>query len=238
VRQKVEVIITVGIQATEMAAKVTRTIPIVQWPGGDIVDAGLAASNARPGGNVTGFVLFDAELNAKRLELLRATFPERRRVAIVALRDTPAAVLERLQKDARAFDVELSEIIAERPSDFAAAIATSSQRVEGVIVPANAILFQHRASIVAAARAAKLPGIYPERAYVTAGGLMAYAPIIDELYRRLGNTVVKLLDGADPASLPIEGPTNFVLVVNQQTAREIGVAVPPSLLARADEVIE
>jgi putative ABC transport system substrate-binding protein len=237
------VIVTGALPAVLAVRDATRTIPIVMTAiVQDPTALGLAASIARPGSNVTGFwIEGDEALIAKRLELLKEAIPGMARVGLVVNPDnlTEAGNLRSLPAAARALGlaVRILEIraTAEFESSFAAAVRDGLQ---GLHISQDALFNNHRAEIVAMAAQARLPAVYAFREFAAVGGLMSYAASLPDTYRRSAALVDKILKGANPGDLPIERPTKFELVINLKTAKALGLDVPPTLLARADEVIE
>ena len=239
VRLKVDVIVTAG-TAVLAAKQATSVIPIVFAVASDPVGTGLVASLARPGGNVTGLSLQATDLAGKRLELLREVVPGLRRLAIMANVGYPAAVLEmgEVQATARTLGLEVATSksgerrISRPPSRRSRAARTHFMSVADPLMNAN------RVRINTLALGARLPTMHRVREFVEAGGLMSYGPNFPDLFRRAADYVDKILRGAKPADIPVEQPTKFDLVVNLTTAKALGLTVPPTLLARADEVIE
>jgi putative ABC transport system substrate-binding protein len=240
VRLKVSIIVTSGTAAVIAAKQATSVIPIVFASAGDPVGTGLIASLARPGGNVTGLSNQSAELPGKRLDLLREVVPALRRLAIMANVGSPIGVLERGQAQAAAHTLGLDEVAVEvrRAEDIAPAIEALKGRADALYVVTDPLLNTNRVQINTSALGARLPTTHGERAYVEAGGLISYGPNFPDLFRHAGDYVDKILRGAKPVDLPVEQPTRFDLVVNRRTARALGLTIPPSLLARADQVIE
>jgi putative ABC transport system substrate-binding protein len=239
VRIKVDVIVTTG--AALLAAKgAASAIPIVFAIAADPVGSGLVASLAQPGGNVTGLSLQQAEAAAKRLELLREVVPNLRRLAVMANVGSPGAAIDAGEAEtaARAFSLETVALEIRRAEDIAPAFEGLKSRVDALYVVGDPLVVTHRMRINILALAARLPTTYPSREFVETGGLMSYGANYLDLFRRAGDYVDKILRGAKPASLPVEQPTKFDLIVNLTTATALGLDVPPTLLARADEVIE
>jgi putative ABC transport system substrate-binding protein len=201
---------------------------------------GLVASLAKPGGNVTGFSTQQSDLAGKRLELLREMVPGLRRVAMLVNMGNPQNVLERdeVGATARTLGLEVFTLEIRRAEDIAPAFETLKGRAEALYIPTDPTVITHLIRINMLALGARLPTIHGSQEYVEAGGLMSYGPNFPDLYRRAGDLVDKILRGAKPADIPVEQPTKFDLVINLTTAKVIGLEVPPSLLARADEVIE
>jgi putative tryptophan/tyrosine transport system substrate-binding protein len=240
VRLKVDLIYAVGTEATLAAKKATSVIPIVFPVAGDPVGTGMVASLARPGANVTGLSNLAADLAAKRLEILREVYPGLARLAIMANVGYPGAVLEigEFQAASRAVGLEVAALEIRRTEDIAPAFESLKGRAEALYVVGDPLANLNRIRINTFALVARLPTIYVQREYVEAGGLLSYGPNYPDLNRRAADYVDKILRGAKPADLPVEQPIKFDLVVNLVTARALGLTVPPTLLARADEVIE
>ena len=241
VRLNPDVIVTTGTPGTVAATQATSTIPIVFASSGNPVGTGIAASIARPGGNVTGFTIM-AELEAKRLEILKEAVPGLSRIAVLWNPDNPAVreFYQQTRVAATRLGVTLQVVIEiRRVDDLKSAFATMGiARPDAMMVLADRELLAHRAEIVDFATNSRLPGMYPYREYVDAGGLMSYAPSNIDLFLRTAIYVDKILKGAKPADLPIQEPAKFELVISLRTARAIGLELPPILLSRADEVIE
>jgi ABC-type uncharacterized transport system substrate-binding protein len=240
VRLNVEVIVCTGGNATALAVqKAVTTIPVV-FTTGDPVGIGLVARLDRPGGNVTGVSLLSSELNAKRLELLKAAVPGVSRVAVLANPANPATstALKELEGAAQVLRVMLHVLEArEHQAIDDAFAAMGSARVEALLVVADPILFAQRERIVDLAAQHGLPGIFEWREFAEAGGLLSYGANIADMYRRLASYVDKILKGAKPGDLPVEQPTKFELVINLKTAQALGLTIPPTFLFQADEVI-
>jgi putative tryptophan/tyrosine transport system substrate-binding protein len=240
---QVEVVVVPNTRTAQRIQQVTRTVPIVVWSGGDLVTAGLVASLAKPGGNVTGLQIFQPDLAGKRLEFLRGAVPQVSRIGFFFLgpRDSPvpAATLREAETAARALGVELHVLeLQEAPDEFPRTFAALTHaQVRAVMVHANPFMYIHRAKIAALALEHRLPTIFEERGYVEAGGLMSYGPNLLDLYRRAATYVDKILKGAKPADLPVEQPSKFELVINLKTAQALGLTIPPTLLFQADEVL-
>jgi putative tryptophan/tyrosine transport system substrate-binding protein len=237
VRLKVDVIVTSG-AAVGAARQATSVIPIVFAVANNPL--GLVASLARPGGNVTGLSSQQPDLVGKRLELLREITPGVRRLAVMANVGYPAAVLEMGEVEAAARTLALDAVRAEirRVADIMPAFDALKGRVDALYLCADPLGITQRIRINTLAQGARLPTIYTAREYVEGGGLMSYGVNIADLFRRAGDYVDKILRGAKPADLPVEQPTKFDLVINLVTAKALGLEVPATLLARADEVIE
>jgi len=238
VRLKVDVIITGG-SAAVAAKQATSVVPIV-FVLGEPVGTGLVATLARPGGNVTGLSNQQTDLPGKRLELLREVLPDLRRLAIMANVDYPEAVLEMrdVQAMSKTLGLEVATLEIRRAEDISPAFEALKGRADALYVITDALVSTNRVRINAFALAARLLTMHGVREYVEAGGLMSYGADYSDLFRRAGDYVDKILRGAKPADIPVEQPTKFDLVVNLITAEALGLTVPPSLLARADKVIE
>jgi putative ABC transport system substrate-binding protein len=240
VHLKVDVIVTAGTSNVVVARQVTSVIPIVFAGAGDPVGTGLVASLARPGGNVTGLSNQSTDLAAKRIELLREVVPGLRRLAIMADVGAPIAMLEVGEAHAAALTLGLEAVTLEirQAEDITSAFETLKGRAEALHVASGQVLNTNRLLINTLALAARLPTIHTFRALVESGGLMFYGPNFQHLSRRAADYVDKILRGTKPADLPVEQPIKFDLVINIKTAKALGLDVPPSLLARADEVID
>jgi ABC-type uncharacterized transport system substrate-binding protein len=243
VRLQVELIVTGADPAPTAARNATRTLPIVMVGAGDPVASGLVASLARPGGNVTGLTWdVSPAVAGKQLELLRDTEPKLSRVAVLWNRDAGAWVspyLTVLGSTAKTLGLALHPIEVRRPEDIAPAFTELTRRsVQAVYVMWDQVTFTHRTRVGDLARAHKLLTIFDERKAVEAGGLMSFSPNIADLYRRAAIYVDKILKGAKPSDLPVEQPTKFEFVINLKTAKALGLTIPPSVLARADELIQ
>ena len=207
---------------------------------GNPLESGLAASLAKPGGNVTGLTVLSADLSGKRVELLTETFPKTTRIAALqSPQDFEAgAGYKETQEAAKAFSLRLHPVEVQSANDFEPAFAQMNKARETalLVILSPMITFNSR-RIVELALKYRLPGMYPTKQFAEEGGLMAYGPVIADLYRRAAIYVDKILKGANPAELPVEQPIKFELVINLQTAKQIGVTIPPSVLTRADRVI-
>ena len=239
VRLKVDVIVTGGISVPALK-QATSAIPIVFALSVDPIGDGLVASLARPGGNVTGLSNQSAELAGKRLELLREVVPALRRLAVLVNVGYPAAVLERreIQTAARTYGVEVAILEIRRSEDIAPAFDAIKGRADALHVVSEPLVTSNRVRINTLAQSVRLPTMHATREYVEAGGLMSYGPNYSDQFRRAAELVDKILRGAKPGDIPVEQPTKFSLIVNLITAKALGLTVPPSVLARADEVIE
>jgi putative ABC transport system substrate-binding protein len=243
VRRRLAVIATPGSNATSLAAKAaTATIPIVFGVGDDPVKLGLVASLARPGGNVTGFNFFTAEVVAKRLGLLHELVPKAVRVAVLLNPANPSSAeptLQQVQEAAPILGLQIQAFNAATIGEIDAAFAAlARERPDALFLAADAFFGSRRGQFATLTAVNKIPAAYPNRAYVAAGGLMSYAAEIVETYRQVGAYTGRILKGAKPADLPVMQSTKFELVINLQTARALGIEVPSGLLASADEVIE
>jgi putative ABC transport system substrate-binding protein len=240
VAAKVDVIVTYATPAVAAVKQATSVIPIVFAAAADPVGTGLVASLARPGGNVTGLSLQTTDIAGKRLELLREVAPDFRRLAIMARADIPNAVLEmdEVQAAARKLGLDVVRLEIRQQEDIASAFQALKGRADALYVVLDPLISSQLVRISTLALGARLPTLLPFRAFVEAGGLISYAPDQTDLFRRAGDYVDKILRGAKPADLPVEQPTKFEFVVNLKTAKTLGIDVPPTLLARADEVIE
>ena len=240
VRLKVDVIVTQATPAVLAAKQATWVIPIVFAAVADPVGSGLVASLARPGGNVTGISIQATDLAGKRLELLREVVPGLRRLAIMVNVGAHGAVLEmgEAQAAARTIGVEVATFEIRRAEDIAPAFEALKGRTEALYIASDPLVLTNRVRINTLALGARLPTIYSFREYVEAGGLISYGPNLPDLFRRAADFVDKVLRGSKPADIPVEQPTKFDLIINLTTAKALGLTVPPSVLARADEVIE
>jgi len=241
VRLKVSVIVTSGSVAAEVAKRVTNAVPIVLATGDDPVSAGLVASLARPGGNITGVTSISTGLTRKRFQVLRETFPKLSRLAVLWHRNNEASAraLQELEPAARTAKVVLQVMGVKSADEFPAAFsAMTHERARAVFVISDPFLFNERRRLAELALEHRLPSIHGPSEYVEAGGLLSYAPSYLDLFRRAAIYVDKILKGAKPADLPIEQPTTFELVINLKTAKALGVTMPRALLLRANRVIE
>ena len=237
---KVDIIVTHGTPGTLAAKQATTMIPIVMATSGDAVTSGLVSSIGRPGGNVTGLTFFNPELAAKRLEMLKDVVPGLTDVAVLVNPGNPVneAIMPTMKLVARPLNLELHEFAARGPSEFAAALsAMAERRVGALVLIDDTMLIVNGKAIADLAVRQRLPSNgFSE--FAQAGGLMAYGVNFSDMFRRAATYVDKILKGAKPADLPVERPTKFETIVNLKTAKAIGVAMPTSLLLRADEVIE
>jgi putative ABC transport system substrate-binding protein len=241
VRLKVNVIATSGTSAALAAKRATGTIPIVMATGTDQVSLGLAASLSRPGGNVTGLSTLTSELMAKRFELAHELLPNLKRLAVLWHNENVSSMasVRDLEGVAARAKVTLQTVGVAGPEDLTSAFSSMvQQRTEAVIVVQTPLMYTERNVITELALKHKIPSIYGAAEYVQSGGLMSYAPSYPELFRHAAVYVHKILNGANPADLPIEQPSTFELVINKRTAQALGIVVAKSMLARASRVVE
>lgn len=241
VRPQVRVIVASGSRPALAAKNATVTIPIVITFATDPVGMGLVSSLARPGGNITGLSNLGAGLMGKRLELLAEIAPGLTRVGVIwapAVNKEFELDFRELQAAATARQLAIESFEVAKAEDYEAAFERASARVDGMAVLSGPLAFANRDLVVAAALKHKVRAVYYDAEYATSGGLISYGPSLSKLHRRAAHLVDKILRGTKPADLPIEEPTNFELVINLKTAKVLGLSVPESLLARADEVIE
>jgi putative tryptophan/tyrosine transport system substrate-binding protein len=240
VRLKVDIIVTGGPTATRPAKEATVTIPIVMAQDGDPIGNGFVASLAHPGSNITGLATLTPEISGKRLELLKETVPRLSRLAVLGTSTEPgnALSLRETELAAGAFGVRIQYLEVRDSKDIGAAFqAASKGRAEAVLVLPSTVLNSGRTQIVDLAVKSRLPAIYYAPEFVEDGGLMSYGVSIPDLFRRAATYVDKILKGRKPADLPVEQPMKFELVINLKTAKQIGLTVPPLVLALADKVI-
>jgi putative ABC transport system substrate-binding protein len=245
VKQNVELIVAPSSPAVAALKRVTVTIPIVFATAADPVGSGFVASLARPGGNITGLSQLNVELSGKRVELLREAFPFPKAVVLSleaddeAALNTAKAVLQETERRGRALGLELRVLRVLEAEDLSTALGgLHSQRDGGLIIGPTPMAFAHAGTIAELALKQKLPAISPNHNFAESGGLMAYGVDLDDQLRRAATYVDKILKGARPGDIPVEQATKFHLVINLKTAKAIGLTIPPSLLARADQVIE
>ena len=241
VRLKADLIVAVSPQSVQAAKEATTTVPIVMVAVADPVTYGFVSSLARPGGNVTGMAFLLPEISTKRLELLREIMPKLSRVAVLWNASNPYRALDLrvLQAGARAVGVTLLSLEVRGLDDLERAFeAASRERADGLLTLEDPFTVAHRTRIVDLALKHRLPAIYGEQVFIQTGGLMSYGPVLLENFRRGAAIVDKILKGAKPADLPVEQPTRFELVINLKAAKALGLTLPPSLLLRADRVIE
>lgn len=241
VQRRVDLILTGSTPGALAARKATTTIPIVMVTTGDPVAGGLVASLARPGGNVTGVTALGQALNTKRLELIKETVPGVLRVAVLtnpASAYTPPFLREK-EAAARALGLHLPVLSARDPGQFEKAVAgLASERAGALMVQSDAMFITHRARIVELVARSRVPAVYGERVFVDAGGLMFYGASLSDMYREAASYADKILKGTKPAALPVEQPTKLELVINLRTAKALGLTIPPSVLERADHLVE
>jgi putative ABC transport system substrate-binding protein len=238
VHLKVDVVVTASATAILAAKKASSTIPIVFTAVNDPIAAGIVASLARPGGNITGITNLSTDLDGKRLELLKETFPKVSRVGYLWNPDAPGTGLPGMQGAALGLSVQLQSLGARTLNDLDTAFELAlKERVQALITLQSPFFITHHNRIVDFAIKNRLPATFPTSDYVDAGGLMSYAHNNLENWRRAAYFVDKILKGTKPADLPVEQPTKFELVINLKTAKQIGVAIPPQVLARADKLI-
>jgi putative tryptophan/tyrosine transport system substrate-binding protein len=240
VNKNVDVIVTTSNMSARAARKATRTIPIVITSGFPVED-GLAASLAKPGGNVTGLSVLMSDLSGKRVELLKESFPKISRAAVLwTPRSSESVVgLKETREAAQALSVPLYTMEVQTANDLEKAFVKLPQaKINALLVLLSPLATLHSKNIVELALKYRLPGVYPTRQFAEDGGLMAYGPLIGDLYRRAATYVDKILKGAKPTDLPVEQPMKFEFIVNLKTAKQIGLTIPPNMLARADRVIQ
>ena len=241
VRRQTDVIVTGGSQATRAATEGTSTIPIVMAQDNDPLGAGFVASLAHPGGNVTGLANLTAELSGKQLELLKEILPKLSRLAVFSDTTEPGnpRSLKETEVAAKGFGVQLFYMDVQAAKDIDQAFrAASSKRAEALLVMPSPAMNQRRKQIVGLAAKSRLPASYPRAEYVEDGGLMMYGVNTNDLFRRAAIFVDKILKGTKPADLPVEQPIKFDLLFNLKAAKQIGLTIPPNVLARADRVIK
>jgi putative ABC transport system substrate-binding protein len=240
VRLKVDVIVTAGQQATRAAKKATTAIPIVMARDRDPVGLGFVASLARPGGNITGLSQMSPELSGKKLELLKEIVPKLLRVAVIWNPANPgtATDFKETETAAQFLRLALQPLEVKAPGDIEGAFQAATKRRAGALmVLGDPVIFRNRERVVALAAKTKLPGAYPPQ-FTDVGGLLVYGTNENDFYRRAATYVDKILKGARPADLPVEQPTKFELIINLKAAKQIGLTIPPNVLARADKVIK
>ena len=240
-RLKVDMIVIAGGNATVSGAKQSiESVPIIMANVQDPVGSGFVASLARPGGNITGLSALTADLAGKRLDLIRETFPRALRVAALfdPQDDSKIVELKEAQAIAKAAGIKLQAVEVRRSSDFERAFkAAARERAEVLLVLQNALTTTGRKPIADLATKNRLPTVWADSGLMDAGGLMSYGPNVADLFRRAATYVDKILKGAKPADLPVEQPTKFEFIINLKTAKQIGLTIPPNVLARADRVI-
>jgi len=239
VRLKVDVILARASSGAMAAKRATTSIPIVFFAVYLPVEIGLVPSLGHPGGNITGVAVNASDMVGKRVQLLKEFVPTFKRVAILSHPSHPtnAVQLQEAEAAARTLGVHLKVAPVRSVDDFAPAL-NALRGIDGVLHADTPLFVTHRARLVDAVAARRLPAIYPARLYVEAGGLMSYGPNLPDLWRRAAAYVDKILKGAKPGDLPVEQPTTFELVINNRTAKAIGLTIPPSLVLRADQIVE
>jgi len=241
IHHKVDILVVGGTESARLAKAKTTMVPIVFATSGDPVGSGLVASLAHPGGNVTGMSILTPELSGKQLELLKTAAPKVFRVTVLYNPANPAAgyALNTAREAARALTVELQAVEVRQPKEVPEAFsALTGWRAGALLVLSDPVLGSELAQISRLAAQNRLPAIYARREFAEAGGLLAYGPSFTDNYRRVATYVDRILKGTKPADLPVEQPTKFELVINAKTAKSLGLTVPPSLLLRADQVIQ
>ena len=241
VRLKADVIVGSSNSAISALKEATKTIPIVMAIAGDPVGSGFIASLAHPGGNITGLTVIAEQLSGKRLELLKEINPKITRVAVFRSPTTPihAVLWKETQEAATTLGIKVFPLDIQGPEDIESGFATMArEHASAFIVLPEPISFTNRKKIVDLAAKQRLPAMYPWNEFAESGGLIVYGPNRDDVWRRSATYVDKILKGANPADLPVEQPTKFELVINLKTAKQIGLTIPPNVLARADKVIK
>jgi putative ABC transport system substrate-binding protein len=241
VQLKVDVIVTTSPPGVQAAKNATSTIPIVFAATGDPVGSGLVASLARPGGNVTGLSILGPELGGRRLELIKEAFPKVTRVVILwnPTFSGDSLSFTEMQPVAKALGIQLQSMEVRSANDFESGFQLAKkQGAQALVTMPNPVINSNLKQVVEFAAKNRLPAMYAGPEVVDAGGLMSYAPNIPDLFRRAAGYVHKILNGAKPADLPVEQPTKFELIINLKAAKQIGLTIPPNMLARADKVIK
>jgi ABC-type uncharacterized transport system substrate-binding protein len=241
VRMKVDIIVSGGPTATGPARSATKTIPIVMAQDSDPVGNGFVTSLARPGGNITGLSNFSPAISGKRLELLKEINPKIARVAVLGATTEPgnSLALSETVRAAKALNVKLSYLGVREAQDIDTAFASATKaRADAALVLLGAIFISNRNRLVELANSSRLPTIYAQSEFPENGGLIYYGASVNDLFRRAAGMVDKIAKGAKPADLPIESPTKFDFIVNLKAANQIGLTIPPNVLARADRVIK
>lgn len=239
VRSKVDVILARASSGAMAAKRATTSIPIVFFAVYAPVEIGLVPNLGHPGGNITGVAVNASDMAGKRVQLFKEFVPTLRRVAMLSHPSQPtnAVQLAGAEAAARALGVQLEAVPVRGADDFASALK-ALRGIDGVLHADTPLFVTHRARLVATVAASWLPAIYPARVYVEAGGLMSYGPHLPDVWKRAAAYVDKILTGAKPGDLPVEQPTTFELVINNRTAKAIGLTIPPSIVLRADQIIE
>ena len=240
-RLKVDIIVTHGVLATQAAQRASKTIPIVCFGCGDAVSVGLVKSLARPGGNVTGLTVLAPEVSGKRVELIKEVVPGLKRLAVLWNSNNPVSKpeLEEAEAAARSAGLQIQSISLSTPNDLQLVFnKMTTDRAQALMILSDAMLYGNRRQIADRATANHLPTITYTREFAKSGALIGYGPDLNVITGRAAIYVDKILKGAKPRDLPIEQPTKFELVINMRTARTLGLTLPPTLVGRADEVIE
>jgi putative ABC transport system substrate-binding protein len=241
VRLKVDVIVAIPNPAIEAVKQATQTIPIVMPIGSDPVGVGFISSLARPGGNITGSSAYSPELNGKRLEILKETVPKLSQVALLTTPNVPGNAIDLKETEiaARSLQVQTQSLEVRSSSELDSVFKTmTKKRAQALIVfPGQPTLYSNRKQVVELAAKNRLPAMYPLADYVDTGGLISYGVNNRDMFRRAATYVDKILKGAKPADLPVEQPTKFEFIINLKAAKQIGLTIPPNVLARADRVI-
>ena len=241
VRLKVDLLVTDGTLAARVAKDATGTIPIVMASSAAPIEAGVVASLARPGGNVTGLSVMAPELGRKRLEILKEVLPHVSRIAVLwaAGNITQPSQLREIEATARVLSLQLHPQQVHNPDELDGAFATMTREgAEACITLADAVLWNHRTRVVELAAQHRLPAMFPEREFADAGGLIAYGPSVPDGFRRAAVYVDRILKGTKPADLPVEQPSKFELLINLKTAKALGLTIPPAILFQADKVLQ
>lgn len=241
IQLNVELIAVVGNEAASAATKATKVIPIVMVSTSEAVRSGFVASLARPGGNVTGMTSTGGDVLGKRLELLSEIIPKFTRAGFLWSPSSPTAPdnLKEMESIARALKIDLASLEAKDTADHDKVFqSAAAKRVQGIVVDGSAFFTAHQKQLIALERKHRLPTMYPNPRFVDAGGLMTYARDRKEQYHRAAEIIDKILKGIKPGDIPVERPTKFEFVINLKTAKQIGLRIPPNVLARADRVIK
>jgi ABC-type uncharacterized transport system substrate-binding protein len=235
-----DVLVTSGSEAILTLKRATRVVPIIMASVMDPVALGIGASLAQPGGNLTGLSILSRELTSKRLQLLRETLPRLSKVAVLWNPDNPGNVLmlREVETASQTLGLEWQAVAVRQPDELASAFKAILGATNGILVIEDSMLVSHHSRIVESVARTRLPAMYAFRQFVDAGGLMSYGPNIPDSFRRAAVYVDKILKGSKPADLPLEQATKFELIINLKTAKALGLTIPPSLLLRADQVIE
>jgi putative ABC transport system substrate-binding protein len=242
IRLKIDVLVTQGGAATAAAKQITSTLPIVMAPAsGDAVATGMIASLARPGQNITGLTDESVQLSAKRMELLKEAVPKAARIAVLWNANDQGMTLRyrEIERAARLLNVEVQALGVRAPDDFDGAFSTMArQRPDAMFLVADALTNLNRKRFIEFAATQRIPAMYEVDLFVRDGGLMSYGPKFEDSFRQAALYVDRILKGAKPADLPAQQPTTYILAVNLKTAATLGLAIPPSLLLRANEVVQ